>query len=244
MRSWILTAVPLALLALVSLALVSGCGQLFAEKVVSVGENELTVAKGEQDTPTTHEVAPDAEVVLNGEPAALDDIRPGDAVRLTTEKQGERELVVKIEATRPQDEAERADASEEPTAPPDEWIAPPEGMLGQPADDEPALPEDEPQSPFAEAEPLAPFEEEAAEFVFPGVITRVSDDQIHMLGDPESDHPAEEMIFQLTDETEITVGGEPAGKEDLVDGMVASVTAERDGDDLVAKRIDAKPVTA
>jgi hypothetical protein len=232
MRSWILTAVPLALLALVSLALVSGCGQLFAEKVVSVGENELTVAKGEQDTPTTHEVAPDAEVVLNGDPAALDDIRPGDAVRLTTEKQGERELVVKIEATRPQEEheAERADAPEEPQSP---------------TDDEPALPpEGEPQSPFAEAEPLAPFEEEAAEFVFPGVITRVSDDQIHMLGDPESDHPAEEMIFQLTDETEITVGGEPAGKEDLVDGMVASVTAERDGDDLVAKRIDAKPVTA
>lgn len=72
MKTTSLTAILLALLAVAPLVLVSGCGQLFADKVLSVGERELTVAKGPEESPKTHEVAPDAEVTLDGELAELE----------------------------------------------------------------------------------------------------------------------------------------------------------------------------
>lgn len=262
MKTTSLTAILLALLAVASLVLVSGCGQLFADKVLSVGERELTVTEGPEKTPRTHEVAPDAEVTLDGEQADLEDIRPGDSVKVTTEKHGEQELAVKVEATRSEKEsaADKESGSDELSPPP---IGPPE----QPAFEEPALPpEGEMESPAAENESAAeedaeaprfgqatpapgkedkgafPEPEEDAEILFAGVITLVGEDQIRVQGRAQSANLAEKMVFKLTVETEITLAGEPANKEDLATGMEVTVTAERQGEEALARRIDAKPM--
>jgi hypothetical protein len=263
-----LTAIPLVLLAFAGLTLFSGCGQwAFADKVISVGERELTVAKGPTETAETLQVAPDVEVVLDGEPAALQDLQPGDFVQLTKESQGEQEIVVKIDASRPPGDQPVSEPSD-----PEESIEPSEGLTEEPALDEPAVPLEGDQEPTAkENEEAAEDEEEAAdldaadeeghaaqpaedapaeeapaeEILFTGAITYLDGDLIRVHGEVESDVLAEAMVFKLTDDTEITIAGEPGSKGDLTVGTIVTVTAERSGEeDVVAKRIDVRPTAA
>jgi hypothetical protein len=258
MRRLFLAAVPLALVAVVSFALTSGCSQSFADKVVSVGQNELTVAKGPEETPETHQVAPGAEVLRDGKPAELEEIQPGDAVKVTTEKQGEEELAVKIEATSSQEEeaAEEASDLEELTAPPIGGMPPPAaeskpaiGAEGEaPRIDEPeAALDEEKESALPEqkeAQSALPEQEPPAEILFTGVMTAVGEDQIRVQGNEEPVGLAHQRSFKLTDATEIFMAGEPAAREDLKEGMEVTVIAELHGAEAVAKRIEAKPMAA
>lgn len=209
MRTISLTAIAPALVALASLVVISGCGQLYADKVVSVGEHELTVTKGPDETLKTHVVADDAEVTLDGQEAALQDIRPGDLVKVTTENLGDQELVIRVEATRSADESavDRTNGSDE--------LNPPLPLI-------------------------EPTDEENDEVHLIGVITFVAEDQIGAQGKEQTD----EMIFTLTDETEITLAGEPVSKDELAAGMEVTITAERQGDRILAKRIDAERASA
>jgi hypothetical protein len=86
----------------------------------------------------------------------------------------------------------------------------------------------------------------AEEFLFSGVITFVGPDLIRVHGDAESDSDdvAEGVLFKLTDETEITVAGETGSMEDLLVGSLVTITAERSGEEVIAKRIDVRPTPA
>jgi hypothetical protein len=234
MRSLLFTAVPLVLLVVASLTLISGCGQwLYADRVISVGEHELTVAKGLDETVEIVKIAPDVEVVLDGEPAELQDIRPGDFVKVTKQTQGEQEVAVKIEAKRAQEEDAPGESGD-----PDEYTEPFEGLPEEPALEEPLAPrEDDQEQGASEQEPVE-------ELLFVGVVTFLDVNHIGVQGDSESDDAVEGVFLTVTDETEITVAGEPGSREDLQIGTPVTVTAERSGDELIAKRVDVRPTPA
>jgi hypothetical protein len=241
MKTFLLNVVPLMLLAVAGLTLFSGCGQsAFADKVISVGERELTVAKGPNEPAETLQVAPDVEVVLDGEPAALQDLQPGDFVQLTKESLGEQEFVVKIDANRPPAEQPASEpGDQEPTANENEEAAEDE----EEAADSDAVDEEVHAALPAEAKPAE--EASAEEILFTGAITDLDGELIRVHSGAESDDLAEVMVFKLTDETAITVAGEPGSKGDLAVGTTVTVTAERSGEEeAVAKRIDVRPTAA
>jgi hypothetical protein len=264
MRSLLLAAIPLVLLVVASLTLISGCGQwLYADKVISVDEHELTVAKGLDETVEIIEIAPDVEVVLDGEPAVLQEIQPGDLVKVTKQTQGEQEFAVKIEAKRVQEEDAARESGES-----DELTESPEGFPEEPTLEEPGKSwEDEQEvsehleadqeekeagdSDTVETEPdeeghaAEPCEEASDDdLLFVGVITFLDAHGIRVQGDAESDDVVEGVYLTLTDATEITVAGESGSREDLQTGRPVTITAERSGDELIAKRVDVRPTPA
>jgi hypothetical protein len=215
MRSSFLAAISLALVTTWALTSLSGCGQLYADKVVAVGPDELTVVTGSEGAQKTYEVAVDAEVVLDGMPIALEDIQPGDSVKVTTDENGEREIAVKIEVARSpnQDAGSELDGLGDLTPTPDDL------------------------SDF----PVAPEVEEYAEIHFAGVITLLDADVVRVHGSEISADLSEEMDVIMTDRTEVIVAGEPASAEDLALGMEVTITGQRQGQDAIADRIDAIP---
>lgn len=82
----LLSIVPAAVLTLGS-AMLSGCSQSEAARIVAVDGQSVTVETATEG-PTTHEVAPDAKITLDGEPAELQDLQPGDEVQVTTHQEG------------------------------------------------------------------------------------------------------------------------------------------------------------
>jgi hypothetical protein len=135
LRTLLLSIVPAAVLALGS-AMLSGCGQSEAARIVAVDDRSVTVQTAAEG-PKTHEVAPDAEITLDGKPAELKDLQPGDKVeiKVTTNQGGSldvpKEVAVVIDAKRAEEgpagnEAERTAPAEEAVPPPQEprWNAP------------------------------------------------------------------------------------------------------------------------
>jgi hypothetical protein len=289
MRSTLALLAATAILAVASLTLLSGCNQSYAERVVSVGVDELTIADGSRGLPKTHEVAPDAEIVLDGEPAELKDIQPGDAVRLTTELQGDQKVAVRIDAKRSQTEdavddsgiggaplmppalsplpgeiQEPLKSREDPSALP----GPTEKQTGPESDeparsdkDEPGDAEDPNVTPpnleksdepvrSNEDEPgaaedekaTAPNPEAGAETLFHGEVRSVQPDLLRIRADADLTQLATEMTFAIAEDAEIFVAGKPAGPENLVEGMTVTVLATKNGDRVVAVRIDAEPM--
>lgn len=261
-------AASVAFLAAALLPLLSGCSQSYADRVVSVGQNELTVDDAWRDVTKTHEVAPDAEIVIDGEPAKLQDIQPGDAVRVTTELQDGQEVAVRIDADRAEaeDAAEGSggidvplappalsplpgDFQERPMLPPDPAASPGEqDKQAEPKKDEPARldagkPAEEPE-PSRNEPTTAPLPEEGAESIFRGKIDDFRPNLLRILAEADKGLPATEMTFTVTEETEILLAGEAASAEDLSEGMVVTVIATKQGDQAVAQRIEAEPMSA
>lgn len=268
MRFPLFLAALAVFLAAALLPLLSGCSQSYADRVVSVGQNELTVIDAWNDLNKTHEVAPDAEVVIDGEPANLQDIQPGDAVRVTTELQDGQEVAVKIDADRAEaeDAAEGSGGIDVPLSPP--------GLSPLPGDfqEQPMLPQDPAASPGEQDKPAEPKKdepakldagkpaeepepsrnepttaarpEEGAESIFRGEIDNSRPNLLRILAEADKGLPATEMTFTVTEETEILLAGKPASAEDLSEGMVVTVIATKQGDQVVARRIEAEPMPA
>jgi hypothetical protein len=81
-----------------------------------------------------------------------------------------------------------------------------------------------------------------ADIHFTGVITYLDGSVIRLNGSEHSLARPEEMSFRVTPRTEVTVSGTPAKLKDLLPGMTATVTAEPQTQNAVAKRIDASPL--
>lgn len=145
---------------LTALLFFSGCGQRGV--VVGTDDGKLTVAGPNGETSVTHELAPDATITRNGQPAALDDLRPGDSVFVTTElKEDGKKVATKIEATSETPQAPQKDAS--PSAP--RPLEPPMTEKPAPTPEENAMPPDTPESqpatPPDEPQPATPDDESA-----------------------------------------------------------------------------------
>jgi hypothetical protein len=230
---------------------------------VSVAPGKLTVT-GWLASKTTHEVAPDAKIAIDGEPAKLDDIQPGDAVRVTTEVQGDQEVAVKIDAERAgkEEPAEELGDINPPLGPPvmspipGEPQEPPASQPDRPAAadepenpakpeaDNPAQPGGDQPKPPADEQLSAPSPQDGAETLFHGKIKLVSPNLLGMQADADLTHLATEMTFTVTDDTEILIAGAPATFEDLSEGMTVTVIAKKNGDQTVAERIEADPMPA
>lgn len=279
--------VPAAVLALGS-AMLSGCSQSEAARIVGVDDQSVTVETAAEG-PKTHEVAPDAKITLDGEPAELKDLRPGDKVKVITNQEGSleapREIAVMLDAKRT--EGGPAASETEPPAPADEAVPPPQESDGNepnsaeenpPRSDEadPAAPADERSLPPQESgwnEPPATENEESrsgdgaaassrddARADSPRGLSVVPRDEtpVHVLHEGEisfvgkdlvrlryRDVPAplaDEVMFFVTEETEILINGEAADIEDLQQGMTVAITAEQNGDLFVANQIEVRPV--
>lgn len=282
----LLSIVPAAVLTLGS-AMLSGCSQSEAARIVAVDGQSVTVETATEG-PTTHEVAPDAKITLDGEPAELQDLQPGDEVQVTTHQEGSleapKEVAIVIDARRTEEDP--AAGETEPPAPADQAVPPPqESGLNEPqaaeedlppsGQAEPAAPADESSPPPQESglnEPQATENEESrssdgaaanrpddAPADVPQGLSMVPRDEtpLHVLHEGEisfvgqnlvrlryRDVPAplaDEVMFLVTEETEILVNGEAAGIEDLQPGMTVAITAEQAGNLFVARQIEVKP---
>jgi hypothetical protein len=65
--------------------------------VVSVKDNKIVMKGKADDTEHSHTLAPDATVWCDGKECKLDDLKPGQKVRVTTKK-NDRDIATKIEA--------------------------------------------------------------------------------------------------------------------------------------------------
>lgn len=237
MRPLFFGTAALALLAIVWLTTLSGCSQSNAGKILATGEDTLTVSQGTDQAPEEHKVAPDAKVTLDGQPAQLDDLKPGDSVRVTTEKEGEQEVAVAIVAQRETGEqtAPAQPSAEQPMMPgfaaP---ISPLEEGTAPPANEEsPAPSEREPSGieesekndpPKAEAsgpqateagQPASPDTEDRADTLLTGEIASLDGDRLRIRVTADPAGMAEEVAIILNDDTKVGIGGEPATLDDL-----------------------------
>ena len=96
----------LTLLALAAVALVVWAVPAFADeepgthegKVVKVEVGKLTMTDKDGKNQHTHAVPADAKITLDGKEAKLEDLKVGAKVKVTTERQGDKIQVTKIEA--------------------------------------------------------------------------------------------------------------------------------------------------
>jgi hypothetical protein len=106
---------PLFLVAL-ALALFAGmpvgaddkkAGDTHQGTVVSVTATKL-VMKGKDGTEHSHTLAANARVVCDGKECKIDDLKPGQKIRVTTKK-GDKETAVKVEALDKNEKFEKSD---------------------------------------------------------------------------------------------------------------------------------------
>jgi hypothetical protein len=67
-------------------------------KVVKVEPGKLTMSDKEGKNQHTHVIAPDTKITLNGKAAKLEDLKPGNAVKVTIEKKDDKLHIVSIDA--------------------------------------------------------------------------------------------------------------------------------------------------
>jgi len=66
--------------------------------VVKAADGQLVMSGKDGKDQHTHVVAVDAKITRDGKEAKLEDLKPGDQVRVTAEKKGDKTMVTKIEA--------------------------------------------------------------------------------------------------------------------------------------------------
>lgn len=252
MRSlFFLGAAALTIFAVALLTTVSGCSQSYAGKVLSTSPDSVTVSQPKDPTPDKHKVAPDAKVTLDGRPAKLGDLKPGDSVRVTTQKRGDHEVAVAVNAHREaagkpaEKQAPEQPANKHPMLPrfpapmgsAHEEAAPPAGVhQGEPAPAKEAKPQ-----PKGAHEPSANTNEGPAKSLIAGEIASLDGNRIQIRVRAGQAHVAGKMTFTATDQTKISIAGKPATLKDLKAGMTVTIAADEHGEKAVAKRIDVKP---
>lgn len=247
----LLGIVPASVLALGS-AMLSGCSQSEAVKIVSVDDQSVTVENAKEG-PETHVVAPDAKITLDGKPAELEDLQPGDKAEVTTQREGAREapkeVAVVIDAERAQERPVPGEG--EPAAPADTTILPQEPGLNEPTTEREA-----PRSGGGPATSMrgarflnfqrglsaVPADERPVHALHQGEITFVGADFVRLRHIDVPLPVVAEVMFLVTEETEILIDGKAAGIEDLREGMSVTIAAEQLGGLFVAERIEARPV--
>jgi hypothetical protein len=193
---------------------------------------------------------------------ALEEIKPGDAVNVTTETQGEEEVAVKIDAQRieaadtdlgtgeigapltpPALSPLPADSNDPATRQPDrERFSNKEGEEAESTNEESAEPSQvKPDQPNQE-QSRTPGESEASATLFHGKIDLVSPHRLRVQADADMTHLATKMVFTVTEDTEIVVAAKPATLDDLSEGMTVTVFATKNGDQALAERIEAEPM--
>jgi len=242
-RTFLRTAVPVTVL-LSAVALMIGCNQPYEYRVVSTGENELTISDPEGTEQQTHEIAPDAKITLDGQDVDLQQLDAGDIVSVKTEQREGEEVVTAIKAkTKESVEAEAVESdSGAPLAPegqpaptPDDAAAPESEVTPQP---EVAPPAAEPQiDPEEGAPPVSGESKEADEpdaESFEGKISSVSsvDNQFVITADNGVEH-----TFLVNDETKYTLDGEEVTFGDLAVDHKVTVMAEQEGEVFTAKSV-------
>ena len=91
-----------------AVALVVGVGTALAEddqkpgthegKVVKVEPGKLIMSDKDGKKQHTHAISADTKITLAGQAAKLDELKPGTAIKVTTEKKADKLVVVSIEA--------------------------------------------------------------------------------------------------------------------------------------------------
>jgi hypothetical protein len=75
----------------------TGAGETHQGKVIVAGAGKLTMEDMMGNMQYTHEVAPNAEIMCEGKKCGLSDVKMGDMVQVTVDKQGDKTVVTKIE---------------------------------------------------------------------------------------------------------------------------------------------------
>lgn len=247
-----------AVVLLSAVALMTGCNQSYAHRIVSAGENEVTVSDKEGIEQQTHEVALDAKITLDGQPAELNQLGVGDAVDVKIEEREGKEVATEIKAKAKvtieaeQQAVESEDSSvdlpeEQPIRPLDNMplpfsdaapqpdVAPPDTLpeANLPETDSPAI---DPEGGAPSLDEESATDDQAAEEKYEGKISSVSsvDNQFVVTADNGDEH-----TFTVNDDTKYTLDGEEATFGDLVVGHMVNVTAEPDGESFIAKSVDA-----
>jgi len=85
-----------------ALALFLSTAALAAEtyqgKVLSAGAGKLTITDLKGNAQQTHEVAANAQIMCDGKKCGLSDVKTGDMVMVTLDKNGDKTVATKIEA--------------------------------------------------------------------------------------------------------------------------------------------------
>jgi hypothetical protein len=71
--------------------------------VASVADGKLTMTDKDGKNEHTHAVAKDAKITCNGKECKLEDLKKGAVIVVTTGKEGDSTVAVKIQATLPSD---------------------------------------------------------------------------------------------------------------------------------------------
>jgi Cu/Ag efflux protein CusF len=66
-------------------------------KVVKVEKDKLTMTDSADKKEHTHTIPADAKITIDGKEAKLEDLKAGTAIKVTTEKKGDKVVVTKIE---------------------------------------------------------------------------------------------------------------------------------------------------
>src|SRR5712692_1754229 len=74
-----------------------GAGETQQGKVIVAGAGKLTMEDLRGNMQYTHEVAPNAEIMCEGKKCGLSDVKMGDMVQVTIDKQGDKTVATKIE---------------------------------------------------------------------------------------------------------------------------------------------------
>jgi hypothetical protein len=197
-------------------ALFAGCSHSTDALIVKAEQNQLTFVEPGRPGEMTSQVSPDVNVTLDGKPGQLEDLDEGDRAWLTREGKAEQSLITSIVATSEERAADRVS---------------PTGAM-----DSPAI---ETSVPWYGDEPLS------APVVGVGTAPRTYEGSVVGVGDQElilANDNAEQQMFTVTPDTDITLNGEGAQLSDLGEGDSATISAESGGEVRVATSIDARQV--
>lgn len=229
--------------------LLTGCESAYdvaqdvAQQVVRVDQNQLTVSRADGFAQTTSEVASDATIFRDGEPAALSELRRGDAVNLQTEQRNGKEVVTQIQATS-QDAAIGEQPAPQPAgdtpAPP---IEPASDNSGEKIPDLPRLPKPpidrNGELDLRGAAQQSTSNRTAALASYSGTIKNLQAGQIVVV-----DKNGATTQFTVNDDTTYTLDGKAAKFADLKTGQAVSIMAERTDDGQLAKMVAANSETS
>src|SRR5713101_1531591 len=75
----------------------AGADETQQGKVIVAGAGKLTMEDMRGNMQYTHEVAPNAQIICEGKKCGLSDVKMGDLVQVTIDKQGDKTVATKIE---------------------------------------------------------------------------------------------------------------------------------------------------
>jgi hypothetical protein len=198
----------------------AGCARTEADKVVQASDGALTVQDEQTQTRTSHRIAFDTEIFKDGEPAQLEDLKPGDEVRVRAKEEGGESVATLVTADSADEDAD-ADSAETTI---DE-----RGEFNFAEDRDPSFVE---QAPAAQEGDVP-----ATDFV--GKVMMIEEHELLLEASGGEQHK-----FAFNDQTEFTRDGEKVSFEAIQAGDAATVSARDDTSDPNAGEMVAMTVNA